>query len=90
MVVADLLPTLPGEEAMLFLDRSADYVEVLGLYIGPDGMLVTRTALQPDGRYPTSDEAVALLREWSAAPPPLTPAMVNQLGTGETGLFILP
>lgn len=90
MVVADLLPTLPGEEAMLFLDRSADYVEVLGLYIGPDGMLVTRAALQPDGRYPTSDEAAALLRQWSAAPPPLTPAMVNQLGTGETGLFILP
>lgn len=90
MLVADLLPTLPGEEAILILERSADYVEVLGLYIGQDGVVVTRPAMQADGSYPGTDEAAALLRAWAKTPPPLAPALVNQLGTGETGLMILP
>lgn len=90
LVVADLLPRLPGEEGMLILERSADYVEVLGLYLGPDGTLVTRTALRPDGGYPGAEEAAGLLRAWRLAPPPLTPALLNQLGTDETGLMILP
>ncbi|MDM7932121.1 DUF4153 domain-containing protein [Tabrizicola sp.] len=90
MVVADLLPAYPGEEAMLILERSADFAEVVGLYLGAEGMLITRQALRPDGRYPQSEEMVALLRAWRETPPPLTPALINQLGTGETGLLMLP
>ncbi|MBA3908894.1 MAG: DUF4153 domain-containing protein [Rhodobacter sp.] len=90
MLVADLLPTLPGEEAVVILERSDDYVELLGLFIAEDGMLLTRPAMRPDGSYPTSAEAAALLRAWAKAPPPLTPALVNQLGTGEAGLMIRP
>jgi hypothetical protein len=90
MVVADLLPSLPGEEAMLILERSADYAEVTGLYIGADGMLISRVALRPDGSYLQSEDVAALLRAWQDAPPPLTPALINQLGTGETGLMIMP
>lgn len=90
MVVADLLPTLPGEEGLLILERSADNVEVLGLYLGAGGMLMTRPAMRADGRYPGADEAGALLRAWRAVPPPLTPALLNQLGTDDAGLMILP
>lgn len=90
MVVADLLPAYPGEEAMLILERSADFAEVVGLYLGAEGMLITRQALRPDGRYPQSEEMVALLRAWRETLPPLTPALINQLGTGETGLLMLP
>jgi hypothetical protein len=90
MVVADLLPTAPGEEGMLILERSADHVEVLGLYLGAGGMLMTRPAMRADGRFPATEDARALLRSWRVTPPPLTPALVNQLGTGETGLMILP
>lgn len=90
LVVADLMPTMPGEEAMLFLQRSVDYVEIAGLYIGEDGQLRQRGTTRPDGRYFSSTEALALMREYQITPPPVTAAMLNQLGTGETGLIVLP
>ncbi len=90
IVVADLLPTLPGEEALLILERTPDYTELLGVYLGPDGTLMTRSALRADGRYPDSADSAALLRAWREVPPPLTPALINQLGTGEGGIMILP
>ena len=90
MVVADLLPTLPGEEAMLLLQRTPDYTEVLGVFLDKDGSLLTRSALRADGRYPDSSAVADLMRAWREAPPPLTPALINQLGTGEAGLMILP
>ncbi|WP_374434806.1 hypothetical protein [Tabrizicola sp.] len=90
LVVADLLPLRPGEEAMLFLHRSPDYVEVSGLYLDDSGMLVWRSATRPDGRFLSSEEAAQLLRQYQAAPPPLTGAELNQLGTGEDGLVFLP
>ena len=89
-MVADLLPTRPGEEAMLLLGRSVDYVEILGLYLDDDGQLAARAVLRADGRSVTGTEAVTLLRDWTKAPPPLTPSLLNQLGTGESGLLILP
>ena len=90
LVVADLLATMPGEEAMLFLLRSVDYVEIAGLYIGDGGQLVQRGTTRPDGRYFTAPEALALMRQYQDTPPPVTAAMLNQLGTGDTGLIILP
>ncbi|MFM7335773.1 MAG: hypothetical protein ACKO1H_15440 [Tabrizicola sp.] len=90
MVVADLLPVMPGEEALMFVPRSADYVEISGLYIGQDGQLVLRATTRPDGTFVSSSEAFALMRQYLETPPPLTAAMVNQLGTGETGLIMLP
>ena len=90
LVVADLLPLRPGEEAMLFLQRGGDYIEVSGLYLDDSGMLVWRTATQPDGNYLSSEAAARLLRQYQAAPPPLTAAELNQLGTGEDGLLFLP
>ncbi len=90
MVVADLLPTMPGEEGLLFLQRSADYVEVTGLYIGQDGRLRLRGTTRPDGGYFSAAETLALMRQYRDTPPPVTAAMLNQLGTGDTGLIILP
>lgn len=90
MVVADLLPGFPGEEAMLLIERNPDYSEVVGLYLNADGALVIRPVLRADGSYPTSDEAAALLRAWGEVLPPLTPALINQLGTGPTGLLLQP
>ncbi len=90
MVVADLLPTQPGEEALLMLERTPDYIEITGVYPGPDGLLLTRSAMRADGGYPDSAETAALMRAWREAPPPLTPALINQLGTGEGGIMILP
>jgi hypothetical protein len=90
LVVADMLPTMPGEEGMLFLQRSVDYVEIAGLYIGDDGQLRQRATTRPDGRYFTAPEALALMRQYQKTPPPVTAAKLNQLGTGDAGLIILP
>jgi len=90
MVVADLLPLFPGEEAVLVLERDRAYTEMLGLYLNKDGVLVTRPVLRADGSYPTSEDAAALLLTWARTPPPLTPAAINQLGTGDSGLMVQP
>ncbi len=90
IVVADLLPARPGEEAILFLQRSADYVEMTGVYVGDEGLLVMRSAMRADGRFFSGTEAAALMRQYQNTPPPLTAAQLNQLGTGDGGLIILP
>jgi Domain of unknown function (DUF4153) len=90
MVVADLLPQRPGEEALLFLVRSVDYVEVVGIYLGDDGRILSRSVARPDGGYLDGAAAIALLRAYKDTPPPVTAVLLNQVGTGETGLFILP
>lgn len=90
MVVADLLPLRPGEEAMLLLQRSPDYVEIAGLYLDDQGVLQYRSAVRADGRPIGPAEALALLEAYQAAPPPVTAAELNQLGTGEAGLVVLP
>jgi Domain of unknown function (DUF4153) len=90
MVVADLLPALPGEEAMLFLERTPDYVEITGLYLDDTGMVRTRAASRADGRIVGAAEAAALMRQYQDTPPPLTQARLNQLGTDDAGLIIVP
>lgn len=90
MVVADLLPVIPGEEAMLFLEYAPGSAEILGLYLDGNGFLAQRGVVRPDLGYLPGTTASELLRAAQDAPLPLTPALVNQLGTGETGLMILP
>lgn len=90
MVVADLLPQRPGEEAILFLPRGADYVEITGLFLGDDGRVQTRGVARPDGLYLDGAATARLMQEYLAAPPPLTAVELNQIGTGGSGLFILP
>lgn len=90
MVVADLLPERPGEEAILLLLRTDTYADLLGLYLDDAGRLVTRSVQRADGRLLTMDDMVTLIDTWTAAPPPLTAAGINQLGTGGSGLLFLP
>lgn len=90
LVVADLLPLKPGEEAVIFLQRSADYTEITGIYLDDGGHVVSRPAARTDGRYIAPSEASALLRQFQQTPPPVTGAALNQLGIGESGLVFLP
>ncbi len=90
MAVADLLPTLPGEEAVVILAESDDYFQVNGLYFMADGTLGQRSVIRADGRFPDPAEARELLRSFQERPPATTPALLNQLGTGEAGLLLLP
>lgn len=88
MVVADLLPALPGEEAALG-QWNGDWGALNGLYM-QDGIVVQQQLRRADGQYLTADEIKATMIAWGKAPPPLAPVLVNQLGTGEGGLFITP
>ena len=90
MAVADLLPSRPGEEAVLLLVRNEDYVELMGLYLDDTGRLASRMVQRADGRLLTPDDMQALLDAWTLAPPHLTQAPIKQLGTGDGGLLFLP
>lgn len=90
MVVADLLPARPGEEALLLLAGGDRMAEALGLFLDDAGFLATRSVVRADGAMPDAGTLEALVEDWQEAPPPLTPALVNQLGTGEAGLLVLP
>jgi hypothetical protein len=82
--------TIPGEEAMLFLQRSTDYTEIAGLYLDDQGVAQYRSATRPDGRVIDADAAQRLMESYRETPPPVTAVQMNQLGTGSDGLMILP
>lgn len=87
MVVADLMPAVPGEEAVLGLARG-DWA-TLDALIPADGYL-QRSPLRKVTGQASAVEMRRLIAEWQTAAPPLTPVMLNQLGAGPEGLFAAP
>lgn len=87
MVVADLMPAVPGEEAVLGLVRG-DWA-TLDALIPADGYL-QRSPLRKVTGQASAVEMRRLIAEWQTAAPPLTPVMLNQLGAGPEGLFAAP
>ncbi|MCB5409921.1 DUF4153 domain-containing protein [Pseudogemmobacter faecipullorum] len=91
MVIADLLPEEPGEEAVLLLADESGWAELRGLATDEAGglrWLNPYSALQ--GRSYDQAWLRAQLDAWQEAPPPLTPARLNQIGTGDAALIFLP
>lgn len=88
MVVADLLPALPGEELGLALERGG-WATLDGLYF-LDGLVVRQSLRPVDGRVLEQGDIHQVLREWQASPPPVARTELNQLGTGKAGLILLP
>lgn len=77
MVVADLLPDAPGEEAVLALWQGNGFAQFEGLVQGqPRFQPMVRA---DGGALPFGDEAAALMRDWQSAPPATEPARVNRL-----------
>ncbi|MDO8882887.1 MAG: DUF4153 domain-containing protein [Pseudotabrizicola sp.] len=89
MVVADLVPGLPGEEALLLDYSLGGFVQFTGFRndaaLGP----VIREVLPANGVLPQYEAGEALIRKWQAAPPPTMPLAVNQLNLPEGGGLIL-
>lgn len=87
MVVADLAPREPGEEAILLLNQPG-WVQIEGLILR-DGVVERRAVWQAEGGFPDSATSLEMLRNWQDAPPPLAPVPMNQLGVTE-GLMLAP
>ena len=91
MVVADLVPGLPGEEALLLDYSIGGFVQFTGFrndaVFGP----MIREVLPANGVLPQYEAGEALIRAWQAAPPATVPLPVNQLNLpGGGGLILAP
>jgi hypothetical protein len=84
LVVADLLPRLPGEEGVLALWSEGGFLSLEGLAQGRGRF---ELLLHRSGGAPVGPEAEALLRAWQAAPPAVEPAPINRLSG--SGVMIL-
>jgi len=92
MIVADLLPTQPGEEAlMILLDVDNGFVRFEGLALR-DGFLQRYAIWTTNGQaLPDMDAAAAMIAAWQTAPPPLSAAPLNQIDLpGGGGLALTP
>ena len=91
MVIADLLPDEPGEEAVLLLSLSGGWVEARGLATDEEGGLRWLNPYSPvPGRSYDQDWLRNRLEAWQDVPPPVTASRFNQVGTGEEALVFLP
>jgi hypothetical protein len=86
MVVADLMPNQPGEEAILILlEEDAGYARFEGLSLR-DGYLQRHSLWATDGQpLPGPEAAATIIAGLQSATPPLSAAPVNQIGLPEGG-----
>jgi len=92
MVVTDLLPAEPGEEAvMIGVFPGGGYARFEALFLR-DGYVQSRALWSTDGRpLPEAGAAEALIRALQTNPPPLSAAPLNQITTPDgLGLAVSP
>ena len=89
MVVGDLLPASPGEEAILASREAGGYVVYESYAFGEFGVQ-QRSVLSSTGPLPQDEAGVALIMAWQAAPPATSPVPIRQFATPEGGLFVQP
>ena len=89
MVVGDLLPASPGEEAILASREAGGYVVYESYAFGEFGVQ-QRSVLSSAGPLPQDEAGVALIMAWQAAPPATSPVPIRQFATPEGGLFVQP
>ncbi len=89
MVVADLLPAEPGEEAVI-VQRTAEGYLTYDSFAIIGGEAQRRGLSVIGGALPQFSEGVELIRRWQAAPPALTPAPINQIMMPTGGVFLAP
>jgi hypothetical protein len=89
MVVADLQPGIPGEEALLVDYTFGGFVQFTGFRNDPALGPVMREVLPANGVLPQYEAGAELIRAWQAAPPPTLPLPVNQLALPEGGGVVL-
>lgn len=92
MAIADFLPRVPGEEALI-LTRSADgWVDINALGLGDDGSPRFLSVSSLTGQLPQLQEGEDFLKRIQDGPLSITPAPINRIDLGgpETGIILLP
>lgn len=85
MVVADLQPSIPGEEALLVAATPGGFVDYIGFHNDINSGPSIRDAVPVSGVLPQYEAAEALIRAWQAAPPATRPVPMNELALPEGG-----
>ena len=89
MVIADLQPGLPGEEALLVEYSTGGFVQFTGFRNDSAQGPMMREVLPANGVLPQYEAGEALIRAWQAGPPAAMPLAVNQLNLPAGGGLIL-
>ncbi|MFN3846969.1 MAG: DUF4153 domain-containing protein [Paracoccaceae bacterium] len=89
MVVADLQPGVPGEEAVLLDYAPGGYVNFLGFRNDAQAGPMMREVLPADAVLPQYEAGADLIRAWQAAPPAMMPVPMNQLVLPQGGGLML-
>lgn len=91
MVISDLLPRAPGEEALLAEYFPGGFIAYVGLRMdGPTGPSLVDVQVSGKG-LPQFEEGEALIRHWQAEPPAAIAVPLNQLELPRGGgVMLLP
>ncbi|MFN7223888.1 MAG: DUF4153 domain-containing protein [Paracoccaceae bacterium] len=89
MVVADLQPRVPGEEALLLDYAPGGYVNFTGFRNDVQAGPMMREVLPADAVLPQYEAGADLIRAWQAAPPTMMPVPMNQLVLPQGGGLML-
>ncbi len=89
MVVADLQPRVPGEEALLLDYAPGGYVNFMGFRNDLQSGPMMREVLPSDAVLPQYEAGADLIRAWQVAPPAIMPVPMNQLVLPQGGGIML-
>lgn len=89
MVVADLLPGVPGEEAILVQRTDGGMIKYESFSM-VDGPRQRDFAIGVSVPLLQGDDGMALIRSWQSAPPIMSRAPINQLVVPGGGVSMLP
>lgn len=89
MVIADINQTYSGNEAMIVLRDTGDFMRYEAL-VRVNGALERRSVSPLSGYLPYDAAGAEIIAQMQAAPPELAPVPLNQIKVGARGLTIFP
>ncbi len=89
MVVADFSQLYSGNEAIIVLRDTGDYMRYEAL-VKVNGTVERRSVATLEGYLPYDATGAAIITQLQAGPPIMTPAPLSQIKAGDRGLTIFP
>jgi Domain of unknown function (DUF4153) len=89
MVVADFSQIYDGNEAIIVLRETGDYMRYEAL-VQVAGMIERRSVSALEGYLPYDAAGIEIIAQMQAKPPSMSPVPLNQMTVGKQGLMIFP